>query len=62
MSGQIVNLGRARKARGRAAAETVAARNRALHGRTPSERERQRLADEQAARRLDGHRRGEGDE
>ena len=61
MSAQIVNLRRARKAKDRAAAAEAAARNRALHGRSLAEREQQRLLDEQAARRLDGHRRGGDD-
>ncbi|MEN3951470.1 DUF4169 family protein [Iodidimonas sp. SYSU 1G8] len=45
---EIVNLRRARKARARADAETKAATNRALHGRTKTEK----IRDETEATRL----------
>ncbi|WP_448659854.1 DUF4169 family protein [Sphingomonas sp. CJ99] len=54
--GTVVNLRLARKAKARAAAQTTAAANRALHGRTRVERDRD--AAEQARRdaELDGAR------
>ena len=54
---EIINLKRARKARELAAASAEAAGNRALHGRTKAERERERLQAEQDRRRLDALRR-----
>ena len=55
--GEIVNLRRVRKAQARAAAAVESAENRAQHGRTPAERERERLEREQAQRILDGAKR-----
>ena len=60
-----VNLRLFRKRKARAEKELQAAENRALHGRTKSERERERLEAEKSASLLDGHRlkpatRGEG--
>lgn len=55
--GEIVNLRRARKAKARTQAETVAAANRARFGRTRAERQLSEAQDALAARRLDGHRR-----
>ena len=52
--GEIVNLRKARKAKARTEAAATAAENRARYGRTTAERERDRLAEEQARRRLDG--------
>jgi hypothetical protein len=52
--GEIVNLRKARKAQARLKAAAQAAGNRARHGRTAEERERERLEAEQARRRLDG--------
>ena len=52
--GDIVNLRKARKARVRAEDSAHAATNRARFGRTPQERERDRLEEEQARRKLDG--------
>lgn len=55
MTGEVVNLRRARKQRGRQEAEAAAAENRLRFGRSRAERE---LADHQearAARHLDGH-------
>ena len=52
--GEIVNLRKARKAKARADAAIAAAGNRARHGRTAAERERDALEAEQARRALDG--------
>jgi hypothetical protein len=52
--GEIVNLRRARKTRDRAAAEVTAAQNRALHGRTLAEKQRDRQEADRLARTLDG--------
>ncbi|MBL8587402.1 MAG: DUF4169 family protein [Methylobacteriaceae bacterium] len=62
MTGEVVNLRRARKAKARAAAERQAAENRALHGRTKLEKRASAAEAERAARRLDGHRIGADDE
>jgi hypothetical protein len=59
---EIVNLRRARKAKGREEAEKRAAENRARFGKSKSER---KTIEAQAAldqRRLDGHRRLPADE
>ncbi len=50
---EIVNLRRARKAKLRQAASAEAAANRARHGRTAADRERERMLAEQARRLLD---------
>ena len=60
-----VNLRLFRKRKARAEKELQAAENRALHGRTKSERQRERLEAEKSASLLDAHRlesatRGEG--
>ncbi len=52
--GEIVNLRRARKAKLRAGEASHAAEQRALHGRTAAERDRERQEAEQARRVLDG--------
>ena len=57
--GEIINLRKARKAQARSADAAGAAENRARHGRTASERERERLEAEQARRTLDGAKHGE---
>jgi len=57
VSGDVVNLRRARKARGRAGKEAKAAENRARFGRTRAERERDAAEDALEAKRLDGQRR-----
>ncbi len=54
---EIVNLRQARRKRAREEAQDAAAENRIRHGRTKAERERDRLAAEQAARKLDQVRR-----
>ncbi len=59
--GEVINLRLARKAKARGAAARQAAQNRALHGRTRSEKERQQLDAERAARLLDGARREQDD-
>ncbi|MBB2204536.1 DUF4169 family protein [Gluconacetobacter takamatsuzukensis] len=51
---EIVNLRQARKRRARADQAAVAAANRALHGRTAAERDRDRQEAERARRTLDG--------
>jgi len=51
---EIINLRRARKTRDRAAAEVTAAQNRALHGRTLAEKQRDRREAERLAKTLDG--------
>lgn len=51
---EIVNLRKIRKAKVRAAAADEAAANRARHGRTLAERERDRMEQAQARRTLDG--------
>lgn len=51
----IVNLRQVRKQKARADKERLADQNRALHGRSKSEKDRDRLATEQAGRFIDGH-------
>ncbi|MFW7267052.1 DUF4169 family protein [Gluconacetobacter sp. Hr-1-5] len=51
---EIVNLRQARKRKIRADQAAIAATNRALHGRTLAERDRERLEAERARRALDG--------
>jgi len=52
--GEVVNLRRARKARDRADRAAAAETSRALHGRTPAEKTRDRLEAERLSRTLDG--------
>ncbi len=52
----LVNLRQVRKRKARQDKERTAAENRALHGRSKAERERDRMADDKALRFLDGHR------
>ena len=54
-----VNLRQARKARDRAAREEQAARNRAFHGRSKAERERDAAAEALRRKLLDGAKREE---
>ena len=56
MTGEVVNLRRARKVRDRAERETVAAANRVAFGRTKAERETRSVEAARSERRLDGHR------
>ncbi|PDQ17599.1 hypothetical protein CN311_29130 [Mesorhizobium sanjuanii] len=61
----IVNLRHARKQKARAEKERLAEQNRALHGRSRAERERDRLAADRSETFVAGHRReksGEPDE
>jgi Domain of unknown function (DUF4169) len=60
--GEVVNLKRFRKAKERAEAQARAEANRAKHGRTKLEREETRARETIADRKLDGHRRGSGDD
>ncbi len=55
----VINLRLARKAKARAEAGGKAAQNRALHGLSKAERERQRLDAQRAARAIDGAKREE---
>lgn len=57
MSGDIVNLRRARKAKLRAAEADQAAQNRASFGRSKAERALEVKQESLAERRLSGHRR-----
>lgn len=54
---KVVNLTKARKARDRAADKAGAAANRAAHGRTKLERKAAEAEADDAARKLDAHRR-----
>lgn len=62
MTGEIVNLNRARKARARAEDAARAAENRALFGRTKAEKIRDSDKAERLKSHLDGHRRDPGPE
>ena len=57
MSGDIINLRQARKAKARADKDKKAAENRRLHGRTKTEKKADKHAKDRAARDLDGHKR-----
>ncbi len=61
MTGEIVNLNRARKARARAEKRRQGDTNAALHGLTRAERTRQATEAERAAARIEAHRRVPGD-
>lgn len=50
---EIIKLKPARRARAKTEADAQAALNRAAHGRTKAERERDRMQAEQARRKLD---------
>ena len=52
----VVNLNKARKARERAAAKTLAAGNRVAFGRTKAEKAKAQAETTRAARQLDGKR------
>lgn len=54
---EIINLRTARKARARTAAQTEAAANRALHGRTPTQKAAEHETQARRDRLLDGARR-----
>ncbi|HWU72508.1 MAG TPA: DUF4169 family protein [Sphingomonas sp.] len=53
----IVNLNRARKAKARGEAQTTAAANRIVHGRTKAEKQAAKAEAERRARELDGAKR-----
>ena len=53
---RIVNLRQARKARDRSEAESKAAANRALHGRTKAQKKADKAEQERLARMVDGAR------
>ncbi|MFD2055616.1 DUF4169 family protein [Mesorhizobium calcicola] len=53
----IVNLRQARKQKARADKEQMASRNRALHGRSKAEKERDRLIADKSERFVAGHHR-----
>ncbi|MHC5652716.1 DUF4169 family protein [Stappia sp. ICDLI1TA098] len=55
MSGEIVNLRQARKARARAERETKAAENRVLFGRTKAEKRQEALEGDRRERHVEGH-------
>jgi membrane protein involved in colicin uptake len=57
MTGKVVSLGRARKAKARADAKRQADANAAKFGRTKAERDAEAAKREAEARRLDGHER-----
>lgn len=56
---EIINLRQARKARDRAKAQDMAASNRAKHGRTRGEKQRQEAEEAKIVRLLDGAKREE---
>ncbi|MGA3302308.1 MAG: DUF4169 family protein [Methylovirgula sp.] len=56
MSGDIINLRRARKAKQKAAAAATAAENRAIFGKSKDERALAAKSEQLKQRRLDGHR------
>ena len=55
--GEIVNLRQARKQKARAEKEKLAGENRALHGRSKVEKDRDRLIADKAETFVAGHRR-----
>lgn len=57
MMAEIINLRQARKAKGRADKEAVAAANRAKFGRTRTEKQAEQARRDQAEKQLDGHKR-----
>lgn len=59
MSGEIVNLNKARKAKAKADAKSKAAANRAKYGQTTAERAKAAWDKLRAERTLDGHKRDE---
>jgi hypothetical protein len=60
--GEVVNLRQARKQKARTEKDRRAGENRALHGRTKAERERERLISEKAGKFVAGHRREKPDD
>jgi len=62
LTGEIVNLRKARKAKARSGKEALAAENRVRFGRSKAERLQVQAQDELSARRLEGHRLGNEDD
>ncbi len=62
MSAEIVNLRQARKSKARSAKEAAAAESRVKFGRSTAEKRLAAAAEDLAARRLDGAKRGEPDD
>ena len=60
--GEIVNLRQARKQKARSEKERLAGENRALHGRSKAERERDRLTADKTEKFIAGHRREKPDD
>lgn len=57
MTGEIINLRQARKAKARTDKDQKAAENRRLHGRTKAEKAADKKAKDKAASHIDGHKR-----
>jgi len=55
--GDVVNLRQARKQKARAEKDRLAGVNRALHGRSKAEKDRDRLTADKAEKFIAGHRR-----
>ncbi|MFK0687358.1 DUF4169 family protein [Mesorhizobium sp. IMUNJ 23033] len=55
--GDVVNLRQARKQKARSEKERLAEQNRVLHGRSRSDRDRDRLTSDKAGKFIAGHRR-----
>ena len=60
--GDVVNLRQARKQKARSEKERLAGENRALHGRSKAERERDRLTADKTEKFIAGHRREKPDD
>lgn len=60
--GEVVNLRLARKRKARVEHDAQAAANRALHGRTKSQKTAEKTARQRGDALLDGHRLGKPDE
>ena len=58
----VINLRQARKRRERAKKERTAEQNRLLHGRTKTEKAKDRQTAERSVRFIDGHKREHPDE
>ncbi|GAB5510904.1 MAG: DUF4169 family protein [Hyphomicrobiales bacterium] len=57
MSGTVINLRQARKAKTRAEKEQTADENRRRHGRTKAEKAAEKSATDKSNQHLDGHKR-----
>ncbi|MBZ9657952.1 DUF4169 family protein [Mesorhizobium sp. ESP-6-4] len=60
--GEVINLRQTRKQKARTEKERRAGENRALHGRSKTERERDRLTSQKAEKFVAGHRREKPDD